>query len=326
MEGTNTPWAVANVLLLCLLAVIAWFRRYHLRSRRACDEAAEEHHRLRSAEASDHEAALAHARRLHQRELDELHGAADADHERLEKKVLSAQDRIRTLEERVYRALRQDYPSRDRLLAAARRCQLDGVLFTNVRGLARGDEGPFQMQVDHVLVSTAGVVAVENKYWRGVVFEGVTPASVEESWGRLFDDDDCSGEFALQVHRVGDSSPDETHPLQMRLDAGPRAPRRQARRNAMAIHNVLAGLIDGPAPWVVPLVFYSHPKATVHTEPDAWRATGPQSTAIVTSDRELDQFLGRMLARRDRAPVDVRTVGNALVPHASEVTDLGSRR
>lgn len=209
------------------------------------------------------------------------------------------------------------------LLEAAARCRLDGFLLTNLRALGRGEKGYFQAQVDHVLVTTRGVVAVENKYWRGVVFDGTTPESVHSHWAHVIRVPAELDEFAVHLSRESGAPGDGDVALRARLHRGPQAPRAQARRNALFVHNTIAGRGGRQAPWVVPLVFYSHSESTVHTADGAAGRGATSSTPVVTSGEELLDWLRRSLATRRETDVDVVAAWNALARHASEAYEIG---
>lgn len=176
-----TPWAIANILLLLLLLGIAGFSTYRRRVVKERMETSAQHEAQQAEEARRSEAAVMLERRGRAQDLDEARRAAAAE-AALTAQLESAREETRQALQRADDALRQDHPSQQLLLEAAARCRLDGFLLTNLRALGRGEKGYFQAQVDHVLVTTRGVVAVENKYWRGVVFDGTTPESVHSHW------------------------------------------------------------------------------------------------------------------------------------------------
>ncbi|WP_423920936.1 nuclease-related domain-containing protein [Frigoribacterium sp. 2-23] len=287
----TVPWAVAALLLVAVLVMGLVLRHRLKQARAAAADQARLAHERQLALSSIHEDQMARARDDHDRELSELASARER-----------ALDEARQARDLLATGLKWEATSRDLIADAIRTVAADAVLLTNVVFVPTETtaSGRFVVQVDHVLVCEAGVLVIENKGWRGIVFDGRTPSSVFPAFSGLFDETKLDPPFALQVK---DDSPTV---LTVRSHLGPTSPaaqvRRQARRLADRVYTEI-----GARFWVDTCVLYSHPQATVFAA-DRDVAEGGATTRIVAAPAQLAsvvrELTGRPAKKFSRARVE----------------------
>lgn len=159
-----------------------------------------------------------------------------------------------------------------------------GFVATNVVfcPVDEGVDTGFSAQLDHVVVSTDGILIVENKHWSGVVFNSIHPRTVHSALGSLFtlttgDDKprDLAAPFTIHA-----TKPDLINAVTFTVHDGPQSPTRQVQRQALRL-NAMLKKNTRVGNGVDTMVYFSHRGATVHSE------TKDEKTIIVRSEREL---------------------------------------
>lgn len=235
------------------------------------------------------------------REYDELCAQYDAD-------VAALEERERYLLQELARSLDYDLKSRNAILDVCRRAGLHGVLLNNIVFLCRSRTGDlYRRQIDHLLVLTGRVILIENKGWKGLVFDGMDPAEEYQN-------------FDVLMHRLLDSC--EHFAVHMRADHRPRidesgdAPVRQAIKQLIDLKN-LAGTLKVPLNYVDVCVFYSHPQVRLKAKQKQQVNNWPVS---VIDASELEEYLASL---KRGAWVDVERVVQALQFYAGDTVGFG---
>lgn len=214
---------------------------------------------------------LAAVRRAHQGELQQVQQSRDRElaHQRgifqqEEGRLRADADRLAKDLNRVFdwaaSGMRWEWASREAILDACLQLGVDGVLATNVvfvPGRNAGEDPVFPCQMDHVLITPVGLLVIESKRWKGLIFDGVSPSSVWRPLGVVIDESQLPEPCAIHIWREADNG------LGMRLHTGDRHPARQVRQQAARLREFLDTVV-GTTPWVETCVFYSHPDAVVH--------------------------------------------------------------
>lgn len=278
-----TTWVLLAAAVLAVGAVVVLAVLFRRAGRRHAET-------VESLRAS-HDTALADTQRDHEDRIaraDQQHGRDRAALER------SRDDALREAEDSrafIAESLRWDEPSHDAILDACRRLGLRGVLATNVVFVPTdaGDRDRFVAQVDHVLLTRHAALVLENKRWRGLVFDGVRPSTVHAAFRDLFDESILERPFAIQVRRESTTSWD------VRTQVGGESPASQVRRQAQRLNGLVRASGLGSL-WFESCVFYSHPDATVYAERED-ASPGGAKTAVVAGRHELDALLRRLAER-----------------------------
>lgn len=246
----------------------------------------------RQFQAQSQEANERHTAELRQRE--ERLVLAQQSIASLDAEVVQTQAERDALQEHMAKAWGWDRGSRRRLIALCESMGIDAVLATNVVFLSRNGSGdPFITQIDHVLLTAANVILIENKYWSGVVLDGKHPDQIHPALGLLFPLPhikirELEGkDFAIQIRRSsgGEGSASlRVHPL---ADETRRvSPRDQVRQQAARLSVLVKEAADGWSPWIDTCVFYSHMEALVLAS-----QTDADQTPVAANDDELREVL-----------------------------------
>lgn len=268
------PWLLVVVLTLSLGAVV---RQWRVQTRAArtreehvtathlaqVDEIVRQHLALRSASAAEHDQRILAVRA----EVDRAREETEA----LRKKLVHPSDG-----DRVSQALIRE---------VCGRVGLSAVLVTNLVFIPVDRRGgpPFFAQVDHVLLSRAGIVVVENKHWAGMVFDGVRPSERLTALGALIDETRLDRRFAIQVR------PSSSEGWIVREHLADRSPVVQVRRQAARLAELLATDADFSG-WIDTAVLYSHSTAHVFA-PAARLRPGRGETRVLAGEPDLAVFL-----------------------------------
>lgn len=210
----------------------------------------------------------------------ELHQSA-SDHQNREAALKARNTATNDLRERAVRTaargMKWELASRYQLVKACESAGLDAVIATNIVFTpAEPAEHAFCAQIDHLVITPQVVLVVESKHWKGVVFDGVLPSKHAAAFSTLFDESEMVAPFSVHL-----TQPEEgAHLLSWRVDAGKKAPARQARKQALRLRDLLKERSE-TVPYIDTCVFYSHHDAKVITH--AFDQEGSARTAIATS-------------------------------------------
>lgn len=273
------PWVLSLALLLALLVVILVAHRRRSAAAEEARRRGEEHDRSTAELTQAHEERLAG--------LSHANGLALAS---VQEELAASRQEAEQARRRLARTWSGEAVSHDLISEACVSAGLAGLLATNVIFVpadARSSRR-FVAQIDHLLVTGHGAMIIEAKYWQGVVFDGVLPATVHASYAGLFDESELIEPFTVQI------APAASDAWTVRTHLEHRVPARQVRRQAARFAEFLTGQ-GRLAPWFETAVLYSHPDVT--TFAPAWQGTGRARTRIVTGVKELTDMLAE-LARR----------------------------
>lgn len=253
------PWVLGG--LLAALSIVLGFT-LRSRRRRADQELA--------AAREAHQGEVRQLGQARDQEVRQLEQARDQELERQSSHFSREKAQLRTKSEQLAgdlnrvlgwaaSGMRWEWASREAILEVCDDLGLDGVLATNVVFVPpkENDDAVFASQVDHVLVTPAGLLVIESKRWKGLIFDGVKPSSVWPPLGVLIDESKLADSSALQIRQEGDNG------LAIRTHTGDRYPAHQVRKQAARLRDFLETVV-GSVPWVETCVFYSHPGAVVH--------------------------------------------------------------
>jgi hypothetical protein len=299
---TALPWILVVLLLLAALPIALLARRRRLGAAAAIAE----REQLLAAQSAEHDRSLRAAADAHGLAMTRLERIRTEERAALEGEARTALADAEAARERLAATWGHEAASHVDLRTALSAAGLRGLLATNVVFPWRSAAGDaFVHQLDHVVVVPRGVLGVENKRWRGVVFDGVPPRSVHESFAQLVDDDSLVdedgrvGSFAVQIARLS-SSPASPERI-VRCHVGRAAPAAQARRQAADLRARL-GEQGVALPWCDTAVYYSHPGASLHVRREDVTARGA-STRIIAGPADLAVF-ARDLARSSERRID----------------------
>lgn len=271
--------AALLALALVVLALVWWRRARAARARTAAERAASEQ-QLAEVTAS-HAAAVTRLQTEHDAAMQAAREERDL--------AVGESDRAR---EQMARVLGTDAVSRRLIAAACADVGMSGVLVTNVVFVPDDTRTTFFAQLDHVLLTRHAAIVIENKYWQGLVFDGVRPSSVIPAFGAMLDEEALEAPFALQIAPVSSSAWD------VRRHIGADSPAVQARRQAGRLAEHLRARV-GEAPFFMTAVLYSHGDATVHATPLS-RSAGGVPTRILNGSKGLTRMLSEV---RQQSPV-----------------------
>ena len=143
----------------------------------------------------------------------------------------------------------------DTIVDVCQRLKISGFLATNVvfEPQTSTTDKRFAAQVDHILVTDAFVLIIENKRWKGLVIADALPHTVHPSFSHLINESGLEDHFAIQI------APDfgSKTMLTVRTHTGEAAPCTQVRRQAQRLSAVLESDL-GVKPWIDTCVFFSH--------------------------------------------------------------------
>jgi hypothetical protein len=184
-----------------------------------------------------------------------------------------------------------------RLIAdSCARVRLSGVLATNVVFAVVERERCFMAQIDHVLLTSRGAFIFENKYWRGLVFDGIRPSTVHKAFGAFLSDDDVEGPLAIQI-----TAEDRTGKVMVRTYTASDAPVIQVRNQARRLSEHVSQTLE-TSPWFQTVVLYSYPDVMVFGPTEQHTASSGVSTVVVHGPHALAGVLVD-LRRRHQSPI-----------------------
>ena len=217
--------------------------------------------------------------------------AADAT-SAAEKKQADAEAEAEFLRKTIANSMGWDRVTRDDIVRALSPVgggsAASGFVATNVvfRPVESGLDNGFSAQIDHVIVTTEGILIVESKNWQGVVFNSVHPRSVHADLGALFEmavpSEQVRALTAPYAIRV--SKPSGISAVTFNIHAGIDSPTKQVQRQALRL-NALLKKDTHVSNWIDTIVYFSHRAGTVHSERTDDR------TIIVRSERDLKDTL-----------------------------------
>ncbi|OYD61360.1 nuclease-related domain-containing protein [Rhodococcus sp. OK302] len=308
---------LAVVLVGALAAAIWW----HQRSRKAWNAnsahtaqafglneaaAASRYQNAVSTMQAQQSADVSRLRGEHQRKIDEL--SAERDNHLA---------RYSTIKDSYVLAIGQgELTSRDRLLYVCNRIGLDAIVVTNLvfRPVEAQDTDPFHAQIDHLLITRTGMLIVESKYWKGVIFDGVDIRTHHSALASLLATESIervsTGKRAM---RIRSSDVDRT---EMRVMLHP-SPAEQVRRQAVRLSELLKSRQVQP-PWISTCVFYSHTDAVVQ------HARSNGATALVSDPAGLEQTVRALGKRANGAVLDVDALARVLAPLGPDICGVGA--
>ncbi|QGV66648.2 nuclease-related domain-containing protein [Clavibacter nebraskensis] len=187
------PWilvalvALVALLVLVLALLLRERRRREASARRALDEAAADAERRHIVDASERTRSLSVAEEHRVRTVAELTAVHAAELADAEERTRIAREDERAARDLLSATWGHEAASHAHIVAAFASARLSGILATNVVFSRTGDDGArFVQQIDHVVVTSRTVLIIENKRWRGIVFDGVVPSSeharLRSSW------------------------------------------------------------------------------------------------------------------------------------------------
>lgn len=273
METSTLALIVTAAVLFIALVVIAWVMNG--RTRRAKEELAaaqQEHSSEESALAARHASEKRELLQQHDTTLAELAVRNDSqtqqrltEHETEISRLQAERDaavRAGTASQQLAgQGMRWELASRELLVDACTAAGLDAIIATNIVFPPHDDEAtaPYCVQLDHLVITEKAVVLVDNKNWKGLIFDGKKPSSMAGSLSILFDETALPTSYAISLKRDSDGS------VSVRSKLDHESPAFQVRRQARRFHGHLAAR-HGSAPYVQTCVFYSHPDARVWTD------------------------------------------------------------
>lgn len=196
--------------------------------------------------------------------------------------------------ERSIKSMEWELGSRATIAEVCMSLGIDAVLATNVQFVARNTRGlPFVVQIDHVLLTESKILVIENKQWKGTVFDCRLPGAVSPVLENLIPAKSLESSFALQI-KVDDDNDSLLHIMKR---TGSKSPRSQVRRQAIRFSDHLK-LIGGYPGWVHTCVFYSHPEATVYLGDEGKLDTG-RPTKVVAGKDQLRKYLQEFVATHE---------------------------
>lgn len=313
MTNTWFPWALTallgsaavTLLVVLLLRLRSWRRR------------------LRTAH-TDHEQRLATQATSHAEETERIRSAHAQRLDAAQEQTQAAQVLTERLRGFCAQAINWELASRNLVASACADLSLHGALATNVMFVPvdAAPQSPFVAQIDHVLLTDRFALLIENKNWRGMVFDDVLPSSVLPSFGLLVEESALEPPFAIQLKRAEENGSSSQVAVMTRT--GRQAPttqvRIQARRFAEWVRTQ-----EGVAPWFNTSVLYSHQDAAVFT-PRSLPRRSMVRTDVMAGPSALRTVLARLHRENSQhaeaSPVEV--VGPLLSQHGADIFGFGN--
>lgn len=315
MSDSVVPWLIVAALLIVIVVLAVFLRRTLLRSRVQL-----------ATQQAEHERKSKEAWELHKRDvLDRQRGHAS--------EIAAKEERVATLLEsiervRAYQAkgMKWETLSRDLIIDVCDELGLDGVLATNLVFVVPGTRQtkPYLTQLDHVLVTERATLVIENKGWKGVVFDGTLPSQVHGAFGQLFDEGQLRPPFAIQINNERHGPNLWNVEMHLEGDAPCSQVRRQAGRLSKLFRDELFSAGPGALRWVETCVFYSRTEARLYVNP-LDRAAGGAGTHVVAGSGRLKKVLGQICQRGDTPPDPsfLELAGDLFERHGADVYGLG---
>lgn len=194
--------------------------------------------------------------------------------------------------------------SREILLKKLKASGSSGVLLTNIVFLV-SDQRQIPRQIDHLIVTENKVILIENKGWKGLVFDGVLPSSVHKSYQSFIDERPLHQRdtFAVQL-RNDDNEP------RFEIDD---PPTQQAASQARDLKNLVKR--SGIPLNLTVCVFYSH------QDVDLRAATCQTKWNVQVLDT--DSITDVLPRPTNSAFIPVEDIVNVLDPYTSNITGFG---
>ncbi|MDT0117793.1 nuclease-related domain-containing protein [Microbacterium sp. PRF11] len=313
-------WTVCAVAAAISLALPLWMRR---RYRSTAD-----------ATRRDHAAAMTALEAEHVQAREELRASLSAAIVTEASAREAERQRAEAILDYARRALTWDQVAHADIVAALEAERIDAVVATNVVRTVAAEGRAFVAQIDHVLLTDRDAVVIEGKHWTGLTFDGVRPHEAHAGLGALFDEDDLSGEFALNLTRRpgGTLAVRLTSTATFAAGTTNRPPRAQARAHAAHLKDALVAAGHDVA-WVTPAVYYSHRDGvlvadTPATSTSPGRVAGRTQTPVVGDPRTLQRWLGRTLrpGRSSTPAWDLEGIADQLSAWGANLEGTGSYR
>lgn len=215
-----------------------------------------------------------------------------------------------------------DLNSRLRIIQACNNIGLDAILLTNLvfRPLDNSVDDPFHAQIDHLLITESGGLIIENKYWKGLIYDGVDIAARQPALAELLNDTYLeqvkNAKAAMHIsvtdpNTIGVRMAGPLSPLDKQL-----SPARQVRRQAGRLSKYIES-VQPSAPWIDTCVYYSHGEAVVD---HAGRSAG---TVIVSSAQGLEDAIRVLTGPTNRPSVAVSSLAGTLANLGPDICGLG---
>lgn len=221
-----------------------------------------------------------------------------------------------------------DRTSRQDITSICKSLDINGALLTNIVFTpAHSREGErYYSQIDHLLIADSGIAVIENKYWSGLVFDGVHPRDRISQLKSVFENLELNvheGEVLQVRNSSTDLRADETHKcksqwLKLEIRDSPHA---QAQKQATRVRQLLNSRMSRSIGWIDTCVYYSYKNATVHHAPNFNKTR----TAIVSSTEGLKTFIRKTMHKKN-VGIDIADAVNALSADAGDVVGLGKWR
>ncbi|QIS41929.1 NERD domain-containing protein [Clavibacter capsici] len=285
------PWILVALLVLVLALLVRDRRRRDASARHALDAAAADAERRRIVDATERTRSLSIAEEHRVTTVAELTAMHAAELAAAEERTRIARVDEQAARELVSATWGHEASSHAHIVAAFAAARLPGILATNVVFSRTSDDGArFVQQIDHVVVTARTVLIIENKRWRGIVFDGVVPSSEHAAFAQLVDESSLGRTFAVQIARLSKSASSQERIV--RSHVGRESPATQVRGQAVGLRELLEERL-GLRVWCETAVLYSHDGASLFVRPED-RTDGGAVTRILAGRSGLDAYVREM--------------------------------
>lgn len=285
------PWILVALLVLVLALLVRDRRRRDASARHALDAASADAERRRIVDATERTRSLSIAEEHRVRTVAELTAMHAAELAAAEERTRIARVDEQAARELVSATWGHEASSHAHIVAAFAAARLPGILATNVVFSRTSDDGArFVQQIDHVVVTARTVLIIENKRWRGIVFDGVVPSSEHAAFAQLVDESSLGRTFAVQIARLSNSASSQERIV--RSHVGRESPATQVRGQAVGLRELLEERL-GLRVWCETAVLYSHDGASLFVRPED-RTDGGAVTRILAGRTALDAYVREM--------------------------------
>ncbi|AJW78850.1 nuclease-related domain-containing protein [Clavibacter michiganensis] len=285
------PWVLVALLVLVLALLLRERRRRAASARDALDAAAADAERQSILDATERTRSLSVAEEHRVRTVAELTAVHAAELAEAEVRTRIAREDERAARELLSATWGHEASSHAHIVAAFASARLPGILATNVVFSRTGDDGArFVQQIDHVVVTSRTVLIIENKRWRGIVFDGVVPSSEHAAFAQLVDESSLGRTFAVQIARVSGRASSEERIVRSYI--GRESPATQVRGQAVGLRELLEARL-GLRVWCETAVLYSHDGATLVVRAED-RTEGGAVTRILAGRAALTAYVREM--------------------------------
>lgn len=230
----------------------------------------------------------------------------------LEAERIGRSEDIAVLLNKLTQGMKWEQVSREIIRKEAVALGIDGVLVTNLCLLTRDeDDAAFIAQIDHLLITAEAIVVIEAKYWEGVVFDDVNPASIHPALTPVSAAMNLPRSFAIHLQ----SDKDTLVKVALRD-----SPRTQARKQALHLSSALKTSLS-EVPWIQTCVLYSHPRVQLFSHNSEPPRSPRYTPALDTGS--LSPYLRKAFQRPSDKENDARSIARLLEPYAADVVGLG---